>query len=60
MLYGYLIIISSLLILIGYATGRRVGIKEGTKKGMALNSITFKLEGYYNDICPLCKRNHVD
>jgi len=54
-----MIIISCILILIGYATGRRVGIKEGTKKGMALNSISFKLESYNNDTCPLCKRHHV-
>jgi len=60
MLYGNMIIISSVFILIGYATGRRVGIKEGIKKGRALNSISFKLESYYKDICPLCKRNHIN
>jgi len=54
-----MIIIVSVLLLIGYATGRRVGIKEGMKKGMAQNSISFKLESYYNNICPLCRRNHV-
>lgn len=59
MLYGYLIIFSSLLLLIGYATGRRIGIKEGTKKGVAINSISSKLNSYYNDTCPLCKRKHV-
>lgn len=56
MLYGYIIIISSILFLVGYVTGRRIGIKEGIKRGITLNSISLKLESYYNDICPLCKR----
>lgn len=57
MLYGYMIIVFSLPLLIGYAVGRRVGIKEGFKKGLALSSISFKLESY-NDLCYFCKRNH--
>lgn len=58
MLYGYIIIISSILILIGYSIGRRIGIKEGIEKGKSLNSILFKQKSYYSNTCPICKTNH--
>lgn len=60
MLYGYIIIISSLLLLIGYSIGRRVGIKEGVEKGKTLNAIYSKQESYYTNICPMCKTNYIN
>ncbi|MCT4604972.1 MAG: hypothetical protein N4A64_02540 [Marinisporobacter sp.] len=54
MIYGIYSIIVLFIFLIGYAYGRRVGIKEGYEKGLAYSPLKIK-EDVYNDFsCPLC------
>lgn len=56
MLYGYIIILSFFVLLIGYATGRRVGIKEGYKRANVELPIILKQQLYESSICPICNK----
>lgn len=57
MLYGYIIITYLIILLIGFAVGRRVGIKEGQNKAIEQLPIGLKLKYYSNKKCPICLNN---
>ncbi|EOD01054.1 hypothetical protein [Caldisalinibacter kiritimatiensis] len=51
------IIISIFIFLIGYALGRRVGIKEGFFIGVNTAPILLRIKMQKEGICPLCNNN---
>ncbi|TCO79776.1 hypothetical protein [Marinisporobacter balticus] len=53
MKYGMVSIILLLIFLIGYAFGRRIGIKEGYERGMAYIPLKSKEKVYEDYSCPL-------
>ncbi|MCC5909896.1 MAG: hypothetical protein JJT76_05610 [Clostridiaceae bacterium] len=58
MLYGYILIFSLVMVLIGYSIGRRMGIKEGIKKSMQNAAINFKIQYYNHKKCPICANKY--
>lgn len=54
MLYGYILIVSLIIALIGYSVGRRIGIREGQAKAVNHAMIELKLDYYNNKKCPIC------
>lgn len=54
MLYGYIIILCLIMVLAGYAVGRRIGIEDGLKKGRACLPIQYKMQYIKEDRCPIC------
>ncbi|AOY77167.1 hypothetical protein [Clostridium formicaceticum] len=57
MLYGYILISCLVLLLLGYSIGRRIGIKEGSKKARSHAVIELKLDYYHHKKCPICANN---
>lgn len=53
MKYGIITIMILLVFLIGYALGRRIGIKQGYERGIAYAPLKLKEEAYENYSCPL-------
>lgn len=56
MLYGYIIILCLIMVLLGYATGRRIGIKEGFQKGLCQVPLDLKLAYFETSKCPICTK----
>ncbi len=56
MLYGYIIILSLLLILISYSYGRKIGNKEGYYKGISEIPLSLKLSYLQTNECPICNK----
>lgn len=51
-------IVVILVYLIGYSTGRRIGIKEGYSKGMVSAPILLRKKLYKSFKCPICDRDN--
>ena len=58
MIYGIYGISILFVFLIGYAIGRRVGIKEGFLKGSTINTLKLKEQLLKKSRCPLCNKLH--
>lgn len=56
MLYGYIIILSLSMVLIGYSVGRRVGIREGAERTKHSLALDYKLLCLQQNQCPVCKK----
>ncbi|QEK12170.1 hypothetical protein FQB35_07160 [Crassaminicella thermophila] len=59
MIYGIYSIIILSIFLLGYAIGRRIGIKEGYKKGVYYAPLKMREDVYNDHSCPLCN-NQID
>lgn len=59
MIYGFICIFILVDFLLGYAIGRRNGIKEGFDKGLAYAPLKLREEVYQKYRCPICN-NQID
>lgn len=46
------------IFLVGFATGRRIGIKQGYKDFEREYPLTIKMQTYEDGKCPICKSSH--
>lgn len=57
MIYGLCIIGIFIIFLAGYASGRRIGMKEGFKRGITYAPLEFKRKYFEKNVCPICSKN---
>jgi hypothetical protein len=59
-MYTWVLIIVLFFLFIGYAAGRRTGIRMGREKGFSESKLRLREESYRAGICPICDRGRED